>query len=236
MAALSPHSVGRKAGCGATAVAVVFAKSKNSARALCSSTVCDTVPDTGTASGTALWGHPTSGALGFYFRGLWLTHKCQWRCFGLAWRLLALVESPAVVSPVAHSRLSWWHCRHFMPVHVPGWVQAQLYPCSGFLSVRADYSAKAAMWQTCLHCFTELGCLLSPSIIFRAGNRILMVEVQIRFSCRTLAELAARGTCWFCREQDHCAKNQHQSWVLEYIRLHQNSFPVVCILSCWWEA
>lgn len=85
-------------------------------------------------------------------------------------------------------------------------AQDSAVPCSGFLSVRADYSAKAAMWQSCLHCFTELGCLLSPSIIFRAGNRILMVEVQIKFSCWTLGAgsawdlLTSQGTRSLCKE------------------------------------
>lgn len=207
MAATSPHSVVREVGCRAAAAPVVVTESRNSARALCSP--AGPVPE---------------------------PEKCQWRHFGCAWRLLVLGKSPAMVTPVAHPGLLWWQLWCFTALHVPGRVRAGLCPCRDFLSVRADYSAKAAMWQSCLHCFTELGCLLSPSIISWAGNRILMVEVQIRFSCRTLMELAARGTCWLCREQDHCAENHHHSWVLEYICLHQNSLPRVCILSCWWEA
>lgn len=224
MAAKSPHSVGRKAGCRAAAVPVVFAESKNNARALCSPSVSVPEPDTGTAATHIL-------------------RHCPWRtphlwCLGaLLQRVVAHTQNASEgvlafpgdswhwVSPqpwchLWHTLITglwWWQHWRSTPLPVPGWVRARLYPCSGFLSVRADYSAKAAMWQSCLHCFTELGCLLSPSTIFRAGNRILMVEVQIRFSCRTLTELAARGTCWLCREQDHCAKNQHQSWVLEYI-------------------
>jgi len=78
---------------------------------------------------------------------------------------------------------------------VPDWVRAQFCLYNSFLSVRADYSAKAVIRLSCLRCFTEPDFLMASSIIFRAGNRSLMVEVQIRFSCRTLIALAVRGAC-----------------------------------------
>lgn len=197
-AATSPHCAVRKAGCRAAGVPVVFAKSKSSARPLCSPAVSVPEPGSGTAAlrapGTAppllSWGsasgrcaHPQ------------MPVKALWLCLEIPGAGQALVApvapwALAVAALVLHTRAC------------PQPSQGSGVPVQDFLSVRADYSAKAAMWQSCLHCFTELGCLLSPSIIFWAGNRILMVEVQIRFFCWTLIELAARGACWLCREQD----------------------------------
>lgn len=114
----------------------------------------------------------------------------------------------------------------------PAWVRALFYPCSGFLGVRTDYPANAPIWQPSLHCFMEPGCLMSPSIIFRAGNSGLTVEVQIRFSCRPLILLAACRAWWLCREQDHCEKIHHQWRVLEYICLHRKH----CQLPAFWAA
>lgn len=214
------------------------------ARPFAGSLVSAPQPGTGTVATSSLrhllWGRLLHWGFGEVDSGRCSSGtKVAWRRFVFAWRCMVLAKSPGsgvirVTRPgVPRSCRQCW-C--FTLTGVSGWARARFYTYSSFLSVRADYSAKAVIWQSCLHCFTEPGCLMSPSVIFRDGNRRLTVEVQIRFSCRTLIALADRGACWLHREQDHCEKTHHQWRVLEYICLHGKTLPMVFILSCWWEA
>lgn len=96
MVARSPHSFVRKVGCRAAAVHVVFAKSKNSARALCSPTVSVPAPDKGTVATDILrylpWGIPHLWCLGALLQRVvahtQMSVKALWLCLeipGAGW-------------------------------------------------------------------------------------------------------------------------------------------------------